>query len=396
MKNFKLILLLTLLGFVACTEFEHGPNVTSSVNPAKVENVRITPINGGFDITYDLPKNNDILYVKAVYTNGIGIETEVKASVFSNKIQILGFNDMTEKNIKLYAVNRSDMISEPFSVSGTPLISPLQLIQKSMEIVSDFGGAKFTWINELKATIAIDLLVKNAKGKMVVAKTQYTSQKGASQVSIRGYESVPTLFAALIRDTYGNFSDTIYAATPDKLLTPLFETRLDKKLFKKVVLQNDVDWSQWGADYFRIFDDDIVNLGGHTLGGQPFPQILTVDLGVNVKLSRFTVFQRTETNFAYTHGNPKTYDVYGAKVLPGTSGDLSDWILLKQCQSTKPSGLPLGQKTDEDNAYAIAGDEYTFENATEIRYFRFVVKETWDGANYVNFNELTFWGVLSK
>jgi hypothetical protein len=395
MKNFKLILLLTLLVFVACTEFEHGPNVTSSVNPAKVENVILTPINGGFEISYDLPKNNDILYVKAVYINSKGIEAEVKSSVFSNKIQILGFEDMTEKNIKLYAVNRSDMISEPVSISGTPLISPLQLIQQNMAIVADFGGVKYLWINELKVPIAIDLLVKNNLGKMVVVKTQFTSQQGAAQVSLRGYESVPTLFAAVIRDSYSNVSDTVYAATPDKLLTPIFETRLNKKLFKKVVLANDQDWSQWGNDYFDLFDDDLTSTG-HTLGGAAFPQILTVDLGVNVKLSRFTVYQRTETGFAYTHGNPKVYDVYGAKVLPGTNGDLSEWTLLKQCVSTKPSGLPGTQKNDEDIARALAGDEYTFEDGTEIRYFRFVVKETWDGATYVDFNELTFWGVLQN
>ena len=147
------------------------------------------------------------------------------------------------------------------------------------------------WKNDLAAPISIALLIKNAKGKFEVVKTEYTSQK-ASKVSIRGFESVPTLFAAVIRDSYDNFSDTIYAATPDKLLTPLFEERLNKTIFKKVVLQNDDNWDAWEGDYSYLFDDDMLTIV-HTQGDKPRPSILTVDLGVNVKLSRFTVLSKT-------------------------------------------------------------------------------------------------------
>jgi hypothetical protein len=396
MKQFKLILLLTLLVFVACEEFEHGPSSTDSVNPSKVENVVITAINGGFDISYDLPKDKDLLYVKAVYTNNKGIESEVKTSVFNNKIQILGFNDMAEKTIKVYAVDRSENISPSVSISGTPLISPLRLVQQELAITTDFGGAKFTWKNGLAAPISIALLAKNAKGKMEVVKTEYTSQK-ASKVSLRGFESVPTLFAAVIKDSYDNLSDTIYANTSDKLLTPLFEERLNKTIFKKVVLQNDDNWDAWEGDYSYLFDDDMKSIV-HTQGDKPRPSILTVDLGVNVKLSRFTVFQRLShgTIHAYSHGNPKIYDVYGSKELPGPDGNLANWTLLKKCESIKPSGLPIGQNTDEDIAHLYAGDEYSFDVPTEIRYFRFVVHDTWDGAGYIDFSEMTFWGNIIK
>lgn len=392
MKQFRLIFSLALLVFVGCDEFEHGPSSTDSVNPSKVENVVITPINGGFNISYDLPSDKDLLYVKAVYTNNKGIEAEVKTSTFNNKIEILGFNDVTEKSIKIYAVDRSENISEPVTVSGTPLISPLQLVAQELSLATDFGGAKFMWKNELKAPIVVTLLAGNAKGELEIVKAEYTSQK-ESKVSIRGYDAVPTLFAAVIRDNYDNFSDTIYAETPDKLLTPLFEERLDKTKFKKVVLQNDDNWDAWEGDYWFLFDDDMKSIV-HTQGDRPRPSIMTVDLGVNVNLSRFTVFQRLShgTLHAYTHGNPKKYDVYGSKELPGPDGNLANWTLLKKCESFKPSGLPIGQNTDEDIAHLWAGDEYTFDEQTEIRYFRIVVYDTWDGAGYIGFSEMTFWG----
>ncbi|UFH34321.1 DUF5000 domain-containing lipoprotein [Flavobacterium acetivorans] len=397
MKYFKLIIALTLFVFVACSEFEHGPTDSSSGNPAKVENVVITPINGGLEITYDLPKDKNVLYVKAVYMNSKGVESEVKTSVFNNKIQILGFKDVAEVSVKLYSVNRAETNSEAVVVSGTPLISPVDMIQQNFEITTDFGGAKFKWNNALKTPIAIQLFAPNEKGKLELVNTQYTEQI-ASSFSLRGYPSVPTKFAAVIRDRYDNFSDTIYAGTADKMLVPLHEERLDKTIFKKVVLQNDDNWDAWEGDYWGLFDDKNGTIV-HTQGNIPRPSILTVDLGVVVNLSRINVLQRADglgLGFAYTHGNPKKYAVYGSKELPGPDGNLANWIKLRDCESIKPSGLPIGQKTDEDVAHFWAGDEYTFENAPEIRYFRFVVYDTWDGAGYISFSELTFWGNIVK
>ena len=69
----KLIFIPILLLYFGCDEHMHEPITISDGNkPSKVENIIITPIPGGFDITYDVPNNNDLLYVKAVYklTNG--------------------------------------------------------------------------------------------------------------------------------------------------------------------------------------------------------------------------------------------------------------------------------------------------------------------------------------
>ena len=388
----KLIIIPILFIFFACEEYEHEPISGDTNMPGVIENLVFIATPGGFDITYDLPSDKDLLYVKAVYTTTQGVEAEVKTSAFNNKIEILGLGDTNERTVKLYTVDRSANVSNPVSFVGAPLTPPVFLIEQTMEITSDFGGARFTWANELKTPISIDLLVENEEGELEIVKTQYTEQQ-ASKVSLRGFESNPTLFAAVIRDRYDNFSDTIYASTPDKLLTPLFETRLDKTIFKKVILQNDDNWDAWEGDYWNFFDDDLESIV-HTQGDHPRPSILTVDLGVNVELSRFNVQQRApnSTHFAYTHGNPKTYTVYGSKELPGQDGNLDDWILLRECESIKPSGLPIGQNTDEDIDHFLAGDEFSFEAPIEIRYFRFVVHETWDGAGYINISEMTFWG----
>jgi hypothetical protein len=395
MKKIAILFALIVIVFSCSKEQTLGPTLSDSVSPSIIYNVELTSINGGFDITYDLPDDQDLLYVKAVYTASNGQEAEVKSSSFNNSIQIIGFGNTEEKTIKLYAVDRSENLSEVVEVKGTPLTPPVFLIQGTMKIGADYGGAKFTWRNDYNVPVAIEFLTTNASNKIEVADIRYTEQTEGKS-SLRGYETVPRFFAALIRDRYDNYSDTIYADTPDKLITPLLEERLDKTLFKKVVFDNDDDWNKWGGNFRNLYDDDSSESSfAHTQGDGPLPNIMSIDLGKVVTLSRFNLLQRgTEINrhWAFKHGNPKRYTVYGSKELPPVGGDLSDWILLRECEAIKPSGLPIGQTSDEDLNHFDAGDEFSFDEAIEIRYFRLVVHQTWDGAGYVNLGELTFWG----
>ncbi|SHJ33177.1 protein of unknown function [Arenibacter nanhaiticus] len=393
MKKIFSLLFVCLLLVVACEEdYEHTPITIDGEAPAGVENVQFTPVYGGFRITYDLPKDSDLLYVKAVYNNSKGEQVETRSSGYTNKIEILGFGDTEEKTITLIAVDRSENASKPVSFTGNPLTPPVKIIEQNLAITQDFGGAKFHWVNEEKTPISISLFAENDKKELEEVRTIYTSQSETS-FSLRGYESVEQKFAAVIRDRYDNFSDTIYPATPNKMIIPLFEERLDKKQFKKLILANDTNWDAWEGDYTNFYDDDMKSIV-HTQGDRPNPQIFSIDLGVVVKLSRFTLYQRLSHGslHAYTHGNPKKYTVYGAKELPADPENLENWILLRECESIKPSGLPIGQNTDEDIDHLNAGDEYTFDEAPEIRYFRLAVHETWDGAGYINASEITFWG----
>src|SRR5690606_6094415 len=398
MKTFHLPLYILLLLLASCKEkLGHDPVLRDDTRPGPVQNVRFEPINGGFDIYYDLPADKDILYVKAEYVDSKGRTATAKSSAYGNWIRIEGFGDVSEKTVTLYAVDRSENLSDPVSFKGTPLVPPLDIIKETMEITEDFSGARFTWVNELQTPIAILLYAENENGVLESVRTVYTSQRTTS-FSLRGYASEPTRFAAVIRDRYDNFTDTIYPATPDRLLTPLFEEQLDKGKFRKVVLSVDTNWDAWAGYYEGWYDESLHDVGGiaHTQGHDPFPQIWTVDLGVNVKLSRFIVHQRQKQGWAVSHGNPRRYTVYGAAELPPDDGNLDHWIKLMDCESIKPSGLPLGQLTDEDLDRFQAGDEFAFEDAPEIRYFRLAVHETWDGSGFVNVNEITFWGNIAN
>ena len=56
--------------------------------------------------------------------------------------------------------------------------------------------------------------------------------------------------------------------------------------------------------------------------------------------------------------------------------------------------MPLGEASPEDEAIANEGEDFTFplELATEVRYIRFDILETWGGTEMVHISELEFWG----
>ncbi len=392
-KIYLFLVLLNVALLMSCKENTLKPQASDGIAPAKVEIVAVTPLHGGLQIDFKQPADNDLLIIKAVYDLVGGVKGEVQVSYFESTLKVMGFGDTAERTIKIYAVDRGGNVSEAVEVKASPLIGPVKMIQDSLAITADFGGARFTYFNWTEAAVSIEIYAEDPiTHKLTKVYTVYTSQK-SSRYSVRNMKSVPTLFAAVVRDRWDNVSDTIRPASGK--LTPLFEEKLNKTKMRKVVLSSDTKWDAWGFKYENLYDDNFTTTG-HTQGDRPWPQIFTIDLGVKTKLSRFRVYQRGPNNtyWFYSHGNPKKYDVYGAAVMPADPNDLTQWQKLRDvCVSVKPSGG--SSNTDEDILHGINGDEYDIDQTaipSQIRYFRLVVWETWDGAGYVDFQELTWWG----
>ena len=393
-KIYLFLVLLNLVILISCNENTLKPQSGDNVPPGIVKIDSVTSVPGGFVIKFTQPADNDLLYIRAEYDLIGGVKADVQVSYFDIRLKVLGFGDTSERTVKIYAIDRSGNMSAPVEVKASPLKPPVKLVQDSLTITSDFGGAKFSWINRTEAPISIEIFAEDSVShKLTKVYTVYTSQL-KSKYSVRNMKSVPTLFAAVVRDRWDNVSDTIRPVNGK--LTPIFEQKLDKTKMRKIALASDTKWDAWGFKNENLIDDDFKSTG-HTQGDHAWPQIFTIDLGVKTSLSRFRVYQRGTENSSwwYSHGNPKKYDVYGAVVMPSNPDDLTQWQKLREvCISTKPSG-PGGQVTDEDIQHGINGDEYDFDqttNPSQIRYFRLVVWDTWDGAGFVDFVELSWWG----
>lgn len=170
------------------------------------------------------------------------------------------------------------------------------------------------------------------------------------------------------------------------LKMPAFEKQVDKSKFKKVVLPTDItDAHGWVME--NLWNESYEPNGFAT---QPsMPQWYTIDLGNTQRISRFKTWQAPDR--LYVLQSIKRFELWGA-LSPNPDGSWDGWTKLATCQSVKPSGLPVGQNSAEDIAYARAGEEFPISGPdTPIRYIRIKVLETWGGEPWSTMAELTFW-----
>lgn len=383
---------LLLITIYACTENEAGPIGDNGSSPGPVTLGEVENFPGASIVNYSLPDDLDLLYVKAVFEPQKGVIREAKASYYTNSLLLEGFGASGDYEVKLYAVDRGENESQPVTVTVSPLTSPVQLVFESLEMSKDFGGVNVGFKNDADAKIAIIVVTKDSIGDFVVADTYYTKSVEGS-FSVRGFPDVEREFGAIVRDRWNNFSDTVY-----KKVTPLFEEQLDKEKFGIVELPTDQP-AAWGRTMDRVWDGIVDGNQSifHTAQGSGIPQWFTFDLGVTAKLSRFTLWQRMNTSLLYQHGNPREYELWGSTD-PNPDGSWDEsWIKLVSCESTKPSGLPSGQYSQEDWDYAARGEEYNFPlDAPPVRYVRFRLLRNWSDTDFVNFSEITFWGEVQK
>ncbi len=393
MKTIIFMLIIPLFLISACNEKELNPISESLGKPGIVTDVKTESTPGGVTITYRIPESEDVLTVKGVYTLANGKTYEATTSFYENKLEIAGYNDLNEHQVALYALNRAQVCSDPVSVTFTPLVSSLSKVAKTMEIISAFGGAQFSWINKDEAPLTFEFLGQDSIGNLNTMKI-ISSQADTMKQALRGYQPEPRVFAAIIRDNWENASDTLYP--PGRTILPLFEEKLDKNKMSIMKLGSDAGFTNWeGMDSYLIDDDP------KTFGHSPsssLPAAFTIDLGVTSKLSRIVMFQREGDSYSWAWGNPKHFEVYGSETRPSQDGNWDDWTKIMNCAIIKPSGSPVGTNTDEDIAALKAGHEFAFDlNLAPLRYIRLRVLDTWGGSTFTHPTEVTLYGeVISE
>ncbi len=376
------ILVVALLFTFSCQEIEREPLTRDSVAPGVVTAPVIQNIPGGAIITYSLPNETDLLYVKAEYELGTGTPVETRSSIYTNSVRVEGFGDTQEREVKLYAVDRSENVSPPITVKIHPETPPVHAVKSTIEVIPDFGGAQYTWTNTSNAPLAFIVLTQDSTGALNPVETIYTSVT-EGKYTVRGFDPVEKIFGIVVRDRWDNFSDTLKVT-----LTPMYEEKLDKSKFDDIVLPGDTDMNGWEGRSYYVFDDNIETFN-HSLAGSGWPQYFTLDLGVLAHLSRVIVTQRQ--GFPYSHGNPRLLEVWGIAETPPANGSFDNWIKLRDCIATKPS--QSGGTADEDAEHLKNGDEYSFTlEDPPVRYIRFVVNETWGLTGFIHFAEVTFYG----
>lgn len=391
MQPHKLLLFFTALlafGLVACQKEVHSPLSDDGSIPDTLKNISVAALPGAARITYTLPDNAGILYVRADYENRPGIRREIKASFYNNSLIVDGFGDTLAHTINLYVVSRSERASRPVTISVKPLEPAVMTVFRSLAVREDFGGVNITFRNESKADIAIVTLTDDSLGIFGQTDIHYTSSPG-SAYSLRGFAATKRAFGFFVKDRWGNQSDTLRGE-----YTPLYEKLMDKSKFREVDLPGDVGYG-WGLPmpnlWNGIFSGYDMWHSADKLDGMPM--WITFDMGVTAQLSRIGLWQRQQEGYLYAQNNLRQFEIWGS-VNPPTDGSWNNWTKLIEHTVVKPSNLPIGQVSQEDLDAAAAGEQMDIPlTAPRVRYIRVKILKTWtDGGYAANIAEMSFWG----
>ncbi len=385
MKNTIIFLFVLLFIAGACVQEPVGQQPIDAVPPGPVSNVKVENTPGGAILTFSLPQDEDLLYVKAVYSLKEGIMSESRSSLYSDTLRVAGFGDQNPRIVKLIAVDRSRNESTSVEATINPLEPAVTTIGTTLNLVADFGGVHGFWVNPGRAEISVVVLKEDNNKEYVPIQTFYSSMENGEGAK-RGMDTIVGNFALYVQDRWENRSEIKYFT-----LKPLYETKFDRLKFREVSLPND-EKAAWGWVMPRLWDDKIGDQGFHTAQGSGrWPHSFTIDLGVTGKLSRVLEWQR-QGSWIYQHGNIYKFEVWGCTTLDPT-GNWASWTKLMTCVGKKPSGLPLGQTSAEDKAWALAGEEFLNSPLNpKVRYIRIKVTETWANGDFIHLSELQFYG----
>lgn len=400
MKKINSIFLLFLIVvlIISCKEDTIGQFPIDNVPPGQVSNPQVSNFRGGSTITYTLPDDLDLLYVKAVYTLPNGTNMEVKTSSYANTLTLKGFGRSTTSTVELISVDRSKNESEPVLVEINPLDSPIFEIFSKLNVIATFGGVKLTWENLYNEDVVIDVLIKDNDEMFTQIERFYTATSGSG--AVRNQKPVESVFGIVVSDMYDNHTDTLCLT-----LTPFEETELDKELWRDMKLCPVIKVNAFGTPNMNVLWNNVyINTNAYEQmyylndGEDGEKAFFTFDLGVTAQLSRFKFWGRTKWYFNLHH--PKEFEIWGTDdpLIAADPCSWYGWKLLTTGISEKPSGPdPVSDNmlTNEDMALALAGEEFEFpaENPP-VRFVRFRKIRTWTNSPSLFLTELSFWGKI--
>ena len=357
----------------------------------------IVPTNGGGIISYSLPNDSDILFVRAEYTNSIGVDLYRVSSSHNNSIEIDGLNQNTPLQVRLFVVDENENVSQPVEVEFTPLPSFIFLVQESITITPDLGGVKLEWENIAEKTVYVHLHIVNGADEDIRI---LSSNSLSESIFVRGLESVEMNFLTKVEDFDGNITDLEEKAT----LTPLFEEMIDKSTWT-LMSQLSVNGNAWEGET-TAFWDDVVDTAetnsdnsyfiiwrdqnGGTLN---WPLDIVISLNKNVRVHRFKVWQRafwyggpTGVPYYYQEENMRSFNLYA-------SNNAVDWTLLGEYDIGDPSDENGNIPQDFIDA-AANGHDFDLEGVSEkFRYLKFSITSNYGSDTYVHGSEITLWGL---
>ena len=389
-KIIFLIFLITLT--FSCSKNED----VDSTPPGILSNISVVPTNGGGIISYSLPSDNDISYVRAEYTNSQGEEVFRVSSRYNTSVEINGLNQTTPIKVRLYVVDENENISDEVEVEFTPLESFIYLVQQSIEISPDLGGVKITWENIATKTVFVYVHILNGTDETIRI---LSSDNAEESLFIRGLDAVEMTFSTKVEDFDGNITDLQVVGN----FTPLFEEKIEKNTWTLIASQS-INGNAYEGRTVNFWDDivDTVETDSDNSyfiatrenngGSLNFPLDIVIDLNKNVKIKRFKLWQRAYwyqgggVTYHYQEENLKSFNLYA-------SNDAQSWDLLGEFDIGDPRDS-AGNIPASAFQEAIDGHDFTLENTSEqFRYLKISITSNYGSTIITVGSEITLYGL---
>tara|TARA_B100000795_G_scaffold43936_1_gene28795 strand:+ start:3300 stop:4457 length:1158 start_codon:yes stop_codon:yes gene_type:complete len=364
--------------------------------PESVTNISVTPTNGGGVINYSLPTDDDILYVKAVYTNSQGEEVFRVSSKHTSAIEVNGLNQTTPLKVKIYVVDESENSSEAAEIEFTPLKSFIFLVQESIQITPDLGGVKIAWDNIASKTVFVYVHILDGANEIIRILSSNNAQEN---IFIRGLASTEMTFSTKVEDFDGNITDL-----EDKgKYTPFFEEKIDKSTWSLMSGQS-INGNAYEGRTVNFWDDIVdtvetdadnsyfIATRDNNGGSLNFPLDIVIDFNKNVKIQRFIVWQRAYwyngggVTYHYQEENLKSFNLYA-------STDNQTWNLLGEFDIGDPRD-GAGNISAAAFQEAIDGHEFSLDNTSDtFRYLKFQMTSNYGSTQLTVGSEITLFGL---
>lgn len=384
------ILFVTLI--FSCSKNEN----VDTTPPGILSDISVVPTNGGGIISYSLPSDNDISYVRAEYTNSQGEDVFRVSSRYNNSIEINGLNQTTPIQVRLYVVDENENISEEVEIEFTPLESFIYLVQQSIEISPDLGGVKITWENIASKTVFVYVHILNGTNETIRI---LSSDNAQESLFIRGLDAVEMTFSTKVEDFDGNITDLQVVGN----YTPLFEEKIEKNTWTLIASQS-INGNAYEGRTVNFWDDivDTVETDSDNSyfiatrenngGSLNFPLDIVIDLNKNVKIKRFKIWQRAYwyqgggVTYHYQEENLKSFNLYA-------SNDAQSWDLLGEFDIGDPRDS-AGNIPATAFQEAIDGHDFTLDNTSEqFRYLKFSITSNYGSTIITVGSEITLYGL---
>ena len=367
-----------------------------STPPGILSNISVVPTNGGGIISYSLPSDNDISYVRAEYTNSQGEEVFRVSSSYNTSVEINGLNQTTPIKVRLYVIDENENISDEVEVEFTPLESFIYLVQQSIEISPDLGGVKITWENIATKTVFVYVHILNGTDETIRI---LSSDNAEESLFIRGLDAVEMTFSTKVEDFDGNITDLQVVGN----YTPLFEEKIEKNTWTLIASQS-INGNAYEGRTVNFWDDivDTVETDSDNSyfiatrenngGSLNFPLDIVIDLNKNVKIKRFKLWQRAYwyqgggVTYHYQEENLKSFNLYA-------SNDAQSWDLLGEFDIGDPRDS-AGNIPASAFQEAIDGHDFTLENTSEqFRYLKISITSNYGSTIITVGSEITLYGL---